>query len=166
MCGISGILSTNRGPKVQKDQLKLMSDSMIHRGPDDSGIYQNFDKTVGFSFRRLSIIDLKNGHQPMSTEDNNLWIVFNGEIYNHLTLRNELKNKGYHFRTQADTETIIYGYKEWGADVVNHLRGMFAFAIWDEKAKNLFLARDRIGIKPLYYFNSNQFVFSSEIKFG
>jgi len=164
MCGISGILSTNRGPKVQKDHLKLMSDSMIHRGPDDSGIYQNSDKTVGFSFRRLSIIDLKSGHQPMSTEDNNLWIVFNGEIYNHLTLRNELKNKGYYFRTQADTETIIYGYKEWGADVVNHLRGMFAFAIWDEKAKNLFLARDRIGIKPLYYFNSNQFVFSSEIK--
>ena len=165
MCGICGIMNFKDHQIVDRTQLNMMTDTMVHRGPDDSGIYLNKNHNVGFGFRRLSIIDIQDGHQPMSNEDDSVWIVFNGEIYNHQDLRNELKVNGHHFRTQADTEVIIHGYEEWGVDVVHHLRGMFAFSIWDESKKRVFLARDRLGIKPLYYFHDGyRFIFASEIK--
>ncbi|MBC8180150.1 asparagine synthase (glutamine-hydrolyzing) [candidate division KSB1 bacterium] len=165
MCGICGIIDIKNQHSVDQFHLTKMTDTMVHRGPDDSGIYLNSENKVGFGFRRLSIIDLQGGHQPMSNEDSSVWIVFNGEIYNHKDLRNELKNKGHHFRTQADTESIIHGYEEWGDDVFRHLRGMFAFAIWDENRRRIILVRDRLGIKPLYYYHDgSRFIFASEIK--
>ena len=165
MCGICGIINFNNQPDIDQSQLKIMADTMTHRGPDDSGIYINSECTVGFGFRRLSIIDLQGGHQPMSNEDGSVWIVFNGEIYNHKDLRNELKKKGHHFKSRADTEVIVHGYEEWGDDVVQRLRGMFAFAIWDDNKRRMFLARDRLGIKPLYYLHDkDHLIFSSEIK--
>ena len=165
MCGICGIINFNNQPDIDQSQLKIMADTMTHRGPDDSGIYLNAENTVGFGFRRLSIIDLQGGHQPMSNEDGRVWIVFNGEIYNHKDLRNELKKKGHHFKSRADTEVIVHGYEEWGDDVVQRLRGMFAFAIWDDNKRRMFLARDRLGIKPLYYLHDkDHLIFSSEIK--
>ena len=134
-----------------------------HRGPDDEGVYLN--GPVGLGMRRLSIIDLATGDQPLSNEDGSIWIVFNGEIYNHLALRERLIAAGHRFRTQCDTETIVHLYEEHGHDCVHHLRGMFAFAIWDNRKRILFLARDRLGIKPLYYRRSpNLFLFGSEIK--
>ena len=140
-----------------------MADTMPHRGPDDDGYYVSGQ--VGLGFRRLSIIDLSGGHQPLSNEDGTLWIVFNGEIYNYQELRNYLVAKGHVFKTHSDTEVIVHLYEELGENCVERLRGMFAFAIWDESRKSLFLARDRVGIKPLYYSMSNSaLVFASEIK--
>ena len=165
MCGISGIIDLKNQNGVHQTHLKMMADTMVHRGPDDSGFYVNSRNTVGFGFKRLSIIDLQGGHQPMSNEDDSVWIVFNGEIYNHMDLRQELVNKGHNYKTQTDTESIIHGYEEWGDDVVHHLRGMFSFAVWDENRKRVFLVRDRLGIKPLYYCkDGSQFIFASEIK--
>lgn len=136
---------------------------MVHRGPDDEGIY--IDGAVGIGMRRLSIVDLATGHQPLSNEDGNVWIVFNGEIYNHALLREPLQVKGHRYRTHSDTETIIHLYEEYGADCVQHLRGMFAFAIWDARRQRLFIARDRLGIKPLYYrITADEIVWGSEIK--
>jgi asparagine synthase (glutamine-hydrolysing) len=140
-----------------------MCAAMIHRGPDDEGIYSQ--GPIGLGVRRLSIIDLATGHQPISNEDGTLWIVFNGEIYNHLALRERLIARGHRYRTTSDTETIVHLYEEYGRNCVDHLRGMFAVAIWDTRQQRLFMARDRLGIKPLYYrLTSECFLFGSEIK--
>lgn len=163
MCGICGKINFDDSP-VDRSLLKSMTASLIHRGPDDEGIYVKGN--VGLGHRRLSIIDLSPlGHQPMSNEDGSIWIVFNGEIYNFPELRETLVKKGHIFRSKSDTETIIHLYEEYGIACLEYLRGMFAFAILDDKNKSLFLARDRIGKKPLYYCHSgNSFVFASEIK--
>ncbi|MEX0274342.1 MAG: asparagine synthase (glutamine-hydrolyzing), partial [Flavobacteriaceae bacterium] len=153
----------DREKPVSRDEILQMTDLIHHRGPDDSGLYM--DGNVGLGFRRLSIIDLHTGHQPLSNEDGTLWIVFNGEIYNHGSLRKMLVQKGHTFKTKTDTETIVHLYEEYGKECVTHLRGMFAFAIWNEKNRTLFCARDRFGIKPFFYFlNGDRFVFGSEIK--
>ncbi len=167
MCGITGVFAYGRsGPALDEALLVRMAESMAHRGPDDAGVYLSSDLRVGFGFRRLAIIDLSPaGHQPMSNEDGTVWIVFNGEIYNHTELRQALEAKGHVYRGRSDTETIIHLYEEYGEECVHHLRGMFAFAIWDEPRRRLFLARDRLGIKPLYYCTHNgAFIFGSEIK--
>jgi asparagine synthase (glutamine-hydrolysing) len=143
--------------------VKAMADTIAHRGPDDEGYYVSGQ--VGLGFRRLAIIDLKTGHQPLSNEDDTIWIVFNGEIYNYQELRELLLSKGHVFKTQTDTEVIVHLYEEFGPKCVEKLRGMFGLAIWDGNAKTLFLARDRVGIKPLYYcLTRKSLVFGSEIK--
>jgi len=163
MCGISGIFHFDNLKRVHPEVLLRMNQTMIHRGPDDSGIYQN--GSIGLAHRRLSIIDLSTGHQPMYNEDGSVCIVFNGEIYNHEELRRELQAKGHQFQTRSDTEAIIHCYEEYDTACVERLRGMFAFAIWDANQQKLFLTRDRLGIKPLYYcHDSNSLVFASEIK--
>jgi len=163
MCGICGQINLNN-ESVDENLLKSMTSCLLHRGPDDEGIY--LKNNVGLGHRRLSIIDLSPlAHQPMSNEDGTIWIVYNGEIYNFPELREDLRKKGHIFRSKSDTETIIHLYEEYGAECLKYLRGMFAFALWDEKSQSLFLARDRIGKKPLYYRHSqNTFVFASEIK--
>ncbi|MDH3697402.1 MAG: asparagine synthase (glutamine-hydrolyzing) [Flavobacteriaceae bacterium] len=163
MCGICGKIHFDIEKPVLQGDIHEMTELIIHRGPDDSGYYVK--ENVGLGFRRLSIIDLDTGHQPLSNEDRTVWIVFNGEIYNHLELRHQLIAKGHQFKTKTDTETIVHLFEEYGSKCVNFLRGMFAFAIWDEKNKKLFCARDRFGIKPFFYFIDNdRFVFGSEIK--
>jgi asparagine synthase (glutamine-hydrolysing) len=163
MCGICGIHNSDRGEAVQPNVLLAMNRQIVHRGPDDGGHY--IDGNVGLAMRRLSIVDLKSGHQPLSNEDGDAWIVFNGEIYNHAELRPGLERRGHLYRTNSDTETIIHLYEEYGEDCVQQLRGMFAFAIWDSRRQKLFCARDRFGIKPFYYLKrSDTFVFASEIK--
>ena len=163
MCGITGRINFNKANKIQHSELKAMSDSIQHRGPDDEGFYIN--ENIGLGFRRLSIIDLSTGHQPLTNEDESIWIIFNGEIYNFLELRNSLIKQGHIFKTKTDTETIIHLYEQYGSDCLQYLRGMFAFAIWDNNKQELFCARDRFGIKPFYYYTDNQkFVFGSEIK--
>ncbi len=163
MCGIAGILKREKGVAVSVESLRRMCAAMVHRGPDDDGIYT--EGGVGLGMRRLSIIDLATGNQPLSNEDGSIWIAFNGEIYNHLALREKLIESGHRFRTQCDTETIVHLYEEHGRDCLRHLRGMFAFAIWDSRRRILFVARDRLGIKPLYYrLSPNLFLFGSEIK--
>jgi asparagine synthase (glutamine-hydrolysing) len=163
MCGIAGILEFGKDSSVDSGVLRRMCDVMAHRGPDDDGIFTQ--EKIGLGMRRLSIVDLATGHQPLSNEDGSIWIVFNGEIYNHRSLRDDLIARGHHYRTQSDTETIVHLYEEYGKDCVRHLRGMFAFAIWDTKRKSLFIARDRLGIKPLYYrYTDENFLFGSEIK--
>jgi asparagine synthase (glutamine-hydrolysing) len=148
---------------VQPSLITSMLKTISHRGPDDEGVYHN--SGIGLGHRRLSIIDLSAGHQPLTNEDGTVWIVFNGEIYNYKELRSDLKEKGHVFKTQSDTEVIVHLYEEYGEACVEQLRGMFAFAIWDEREKVLFLARDRVGIKPLYYCQrGNTLVFASEIK--
>src|ERR1019366_1282592 len=149
MCGIAGKLFFDSGARVDPSRIEGMLLPMNHRGPDGRGIY--LDGNVGLGHLRLSIIDLSTGAQPMTNEDETIWIVFNGEIYNFQELREQLAGKGHVFRSRSDTEVIIHAYEEFGPDCVNLLRGMFAFAIWDSKRKRLFLARDRVGIKPLYY---------------
>jgi asparagine synthase (glutamine-hydrolysing) len=163
MCGIAGVIKFGDGANVAPDLVRGMCSSMVHRGPDDEGIYTQ--GRVGIGMRRLSIVDLATGHQPISNEDNTIWIVFNGEIYNHAELRPDLEARGHRYRTHSDTETIVHLYEEYGHDCVRHLRGMFAFAIWDSRKRHLFIARDRLGIKPLYYqHDDQQFVFGSEVK--
>ncbi len=163
MCGITGIIYFDKEHKVDKNILKDMTDSLYHRGPDDEGFYMN--ENVGLGFRRLSIIDLNTGNQPLSNEDGRFWIVFNGEIYNYLELRTDLLSKGHVFKTKTDTETIVHLYEQYGVECLQYLQGMFAFAIWDNQKKQLFVARDRFGIKPFYYaLTQNGFVFGSEIK--
>jgi len=140
-----------------------MCAAMVHRGPDDEGIYTS--GPAGIGMRRLSIVDLATGHQPLSNEDGTVWIVFNGEIYNHAALREKLQSLGHQYSTHSDTETIVHLYEEYGPDCVQHLRGMFAFAIWDARTQRLFIARDRLGIKPLYYqLTPERIIFGSEIK--
>lgn len=163
MCGIAGqyVFSGHR-PDISL--LKKMSDSLVHRGPDDSGIYS--DDKAGLVHRRLSIIDLSpEGRQPMANEDDTLWLVFNGEIYNYMELRDELANLGHTFRTKTDSEVIIHAFEEWGHECLNRFNGMWSFAIWNIKKKELFCARDRVGIKPFYYsYTDTGIIFASEIK--
>jgi len=163
MCGIVGQYNLNGAP-IKQTQLVQMRDKLFHRGPDDAGMY--IDGNFGFAFRRLSIIDLSPlGHQPMCNEDETIWIVFNGEIYNFQELRTTLEQKGHRFKSQTDTEVIIHAYEEFGVQCLDYLDGMFAFAIWDGRRRELFLARDRFGIKPLHYYHKNGlFAFGSEIK--
>lgn len=162
MCGICGIYS-QAGEPVQQELLCQMTLAMTHRGPDGSGTY--IAGPIGLGHRRLSIIDLEGGSQPISNEDNRLQVVFNGEIYNFIELRNELEKKGHCFKTRSDTEVIIHGYEEWGLDCVSHFNGMFAFALWDSNLGRLVLARDHLGIKPLYYtWLGTKLLFASEIK--
>ncbi len=163
MCGICGIFFANRDWRVQGDVLARMNHSITHRGPDDEGFF--VEENVGLAMRRLSIIDVKTGHQPISNENRDIWIVFNGEIYNHSELRADLEKRGHQYRTRSDTETIVHLYEEYGSDCVKHLRGMFAFVIWDRRKRVLFAARDRLGIKPFYYrWDGKSFLFGSEIK--
>ena len=163
MCGIAGVLNFNNEP-VQSNIIKKMTDAMIHRGPDDEGRY--IKGNVGMGHRRLSIIDLsQRAHQPMCNEDGTVWIVYNGEIYNYKELNKILLDKGHQIKSNCDTETIIHLWEEYGQDCVHHLRGMFSFAIWDEKKKIFFAAVDRLRIKPFYFTQSeNSFIFASELK--
>jgi asparagine synthase (glutamine-hydrolysing) len=161
MCGIVGIAGSSTGREVDADVLARMCEAVRHRGPDGDGYYVN--GSVGLAMRRLAIIDLKGGRQPIHNEARTAWIVFNGEIYNYLELRERLEKLGHQFYTDSDTETIIHAYEQYGADCPNHLRGMFAFAIWDETKQELLLARDRVGKKPLLYAQLNgQLLFASE----
>ena len=163
MCGICGIFFANREWRVQGDVLARMNRRIVHRGPDDEGFF--VEENVGLAMRRLSIIDVKSGHQPLANENRDVWIVFNGEIYNHAELRENLEARGHQYRTRSDTETIVHLYEEYGSDCVKHLRGMFAFVIWDRRKRVLFAARDRLGIKPFYYrWDGKSFLFGSEIK--
>ncbi len=163
MCGICGKLIFDPQASVSPVLVESMANSISHRGPDDSGFY--ISANIGLGFRRLSIIDLKSGHQPLSNEDGSVWIVFNGEIYNFRDLREDLLQRGHTFKTRSDTEVIVHLYEDFGERCVEKLRGMFAFAIWDKRARSLFLARDRVGIKPLYYsLSPRSLVFASEIK--
>jgi asparagine synthase (glutamine-hydrolysing) len=164
MCGITGIYSFKYAAQVDQGLLQRMTDVIQHRGPDADGIYVNGN--IGLGHRRLSIIDLSEaGKQPMFSDDRQLAIVFNGEIYNFLEYREQLQKKGYTFHSKTDTEVIIYLYREYGEECLQYLRGMFAFALWDEQKQQLFLARDRLGQKPLYYYCDGQrFVFGSELK--
>lgn len=163
MCGICGVNYFDRERKVSELEVRQMCDVIRHRGPDDDGwVTRN---NFGIGMRRLSIIDLFTGRQPISNEDGSIWIVFNGEIYNHLELRDELIKRGHTFLTKTDTESIVHAYEEYGEDCPSKLNGMFGFAILDLKKQTLFLARDRLGIKPLYYYHdSNKFAFGSELK--
>jgi len=159
MCGIFGIV----GSKIDEAHLKKATNLLAHRGPNASGFF--IEDGVGLGHRRLSIIDLEGGHQPMYNEDGSLCIVFNGEIYNFPELHEQLVSKNHRIKTRSDTETILHAYEEWGEECVDHLRGMFAFAIWDRRAKKLFIARDRFGIKPLFYAeHGGTFYFASEMK--
>src|SRR5262245_33558601 len=163
MCGIAGIVTFDPRVRVDERRLTAMRDVMWHRGPDGDGLY--IDGPVGLAHRRLSIVDVSGGQQPMSNEDASVWVVFNGEIYNHAELRPGLEHRGHHYRTRSDTETILHLYEEKGDRVVEDLHGMFAFAVWDRPRRRLLLARDRLGIKPLYYtVTGNELLFASEIK--
>jgi len=170
MCGIAGACWTNREGRLERQSLEAMIAVQRNRGPDDSGLYQaEFDSVQGagvaLGHARLSIIDLDSGHQPLANEDETVWIVFNGEIYNYRELRTRLESAGHKFRTSSDTEVIVHLYEEYGTKCVDHLQGMFAFAIWDGNRKRLFLARDRLGQKPLIYrCEKNRLVFASELK--
>ncbi|MGH9854264.1 MAG: asparagine synthase (glutamine-hydrolyzing), partial [Blastocatellia bacterium] len=149
MCGICGIAIPKRLNRlVDESRLVAMRDSLAHRGPDDAGVF--IDGGVGLGHRRLSIVDVGGGYQPMANEDDTVWNAFNGEIYNHRELRPMLQQRGHVYRNQSDTETIIHLYEEFGPRGVEKLRGMFAYAIWDRARRRLTLARDRLGIKPLY----------------
>src|SRR3974390_2399141 len=162
MCGIAGFVNISPGCS-DMDLLKHMTGAIAHRGPDDSGFY--VDERAALGHRRLSIIDVAGGHQPMTNETGSLVVVYNGEIFNHAALRPDLEQAGHRYRTHSDTETILHSYEQYGADCVTRFRGMFAFAIWDKERQRLHCARDRIGIKPLYYFwDGRTFVFDSEIK--
>jgi asparagine synthase (glutamine-hydrolysing) len=163
MCGIAGVMRFGRDGRADSGAVRQMCAAMVHRGPDDEGVYT--DGPVGIGMRRLSIIDVAGGHQPISNENGTIWIVFNGEIYNHAELRKQLEARGHRYRTNSDTETIVHLYEEYGRECVQHLRGMFAFALWDRDQGTLFIARDRLGIKPLYYrLTPESLLFGSEIK--
>src|SRR5215467_807212 len=166
MCGINGIaFSSKSGRLVSRAMLEAMRDVITHRGPDEEGLF--IDRNVGLGHRRLSIVDVASGHQPMTNaEDGSLHITYNGEIYNHADYRESLEARGHVYATHCDTETILHLYEEHGEHCVDYLRGMFAFAIWDQRRKELFVARDRLGVKPLYYVHTNDgsLYFGSEIK--
>jgi asparagine synthase (glutamine-hydrolysing) len=165
MCGINGIAFSSRSRRrVDATELKTMRDVITHRGPDDEGIY--IDENVGLGHRRLSIVDVASGHQPMTNEDGSLYIIYNGEVYNHADYREDLEARGHVYRTHCDTETILHLYEDYGDACVEYLRGMFAFAIWDRNKRELFIARDRLGVKPLYYVHTadGSLFFASEIK--
>ena len=163
MCGICGQYNYKNYTPVNKETIEKMAKTIVHRGPDDEGIYISGPLALGF--RRLSIIDLQGGHQPMSDREKSVWVVFNGEIYNFPELKKQLEGYGHEFVTKSDTEVIIHGYKHWGENVFDHLNGMFGLAIWDEREKKLIIARDAMGIKSIYYkIDSNKVLFGSEIR--
>jgi asparagine synthase (glutamine-hydrolysing) len=163
MCGICGQFNYSSGKPVDSDVVRRMTYSIAHRGPDDEGFF--IAGPVGLGFRRLSIIDLARGHQPMSDKEETVWVIFNGEIYNYKELRAELRNKGHHFRTNSDTEVIVHGYKEWDTGVFDRLNGMFGLAIWDVPNERLVVARDAMGIKLIYYkIDNGRLTFGSEIR--
>ena len=164
MCGICGQVLFDPEARVDPAELRRMTEAIIHRGPDSDGYY--LKDTVGLGMRRLRIIDLETGEQPIANEDGSLWIVFNGEIYNYVELRPELEARGHVFRTRSDTETILHLYEDYGPECLEHLNGMYAFAIWDRRRRELFIARDRLGIKPLFYAvqPGRRLIFGSEIK--
>jgi asparagine synthase (glutamine-hydrolysing) len=163
MCGIAGIVASDRLREEERVRLPLMRDVLAHRGPDDAGLFS--DDHAGLVHRRLSIVDLAQGQQPLANEDGTVRVVFNGEIYNHAEIRPELEAAGHRYRTRCDTETIVHAYERWGDACVERFRGMFAFAIWDAPRRRLLLARDRMGIKPLYWTLANsRLLFGSEIK--
>src|SRR5262249_2606093 len=163
MCGIAGIFNFGTQEPVSRRVLKCITDTLIHRGPDDEGFY--ISNALGLGHRRLAIIDLDGGHQPLANEDETVWVVFNGEIYNFMDLHDELVNQGHTFKTRSDTEVIVHLYEQEGEKCFERLRGMFAIAIWDARRRKLFLARDRVGKKPLFYFHGNsRLAFASEMK--
>ena len=163
MCGICGIFYHDKTRRVERSTLTEMNRQITHRGPDDEGIF--LDGNVGLAMRRLSIIDVKSGHQPLSNETGDIWIVYNGEVYNHQDSRKEMEALGHQYRTHSDTESIVHLYEQYGRDCVQHLRGMFAFVLWDRRRRILFGARDRLGIKPFYYRHEDgTLLFGSEIK--
>ena len=163
MCGICGIFNYAGGPPPDQRWLRAMTASLHHRGPDDDGFL--CDDPAALGFRRLSIIDLEGGHQPIPNEDETCWIVLNGEIYNYRDLTRQLQDAGHRFRTRSDVESVLHGYEAWGRDVTNRLNGMFGFAVWDGKQRCLLLARDHLGIKPLYYYDDGRrLLFASELK--
>jgi asparagine synthase (glutamine-hydrolysing) len=163
MCGICGQYNFLSETSVVPEAIARMASAIVHRGPDDEGFY--FSGSLGLGFRRLSIIDLAGGHQPMSDAEENVWVVFNGEIYNFKELRTELESRGHRFRTRSDTEVIVHGYKEWGEGVLRRLNGMFGLAIWDVQRRRLVVARDAMGIKLIYYrVHDGQLTFGSEIR--
>ncbi|MEM7039140.1 MAG: asparagine synthase (glutamine-hydrolyzing), partial [Bacteroidota bacterium] len=164
MCGIIGQL--NRDKRIDEAEFTRMRDTLIHRGPDDAGNWFNAQGNVALGHRRLSFLDLSEaGRQPMTNEDNSLWLTFNGEIYNYVELRETLLQKGHTFRSTSDSEVLLHGYEEWGTGLFNRLKGMFAFGIYDDRKGELILVRDRFGIKPLYYHHApGRFIFASEIK--
>src|SRR5438309_4567529 len=163
MCGIVGIVNLNPRDTVDEARLKGMRDVLRHRGPDGEGLW--VDGPVGLGHRRLAIVDVAGGAQPMANEDQTVWIVYNGEIYNHAELRPGLEERGHQYVSRSDTETILHLYEEEGERCVERLQGMFAFALWDRRQQRLLLARDRLGIKPLYYaITPHELLFASEIK--
>jgi asparagine synthase (glutamine-hydrolysing) len=163
MCGICGQFNYETGEPVELDRMKIMTDSIAHRGPDDEGFF--LSGALGLGFRRLSIIDLAGGHQPMCDRDESVWVVFNGEIYNFQGIRKELEGFGHVFRTNSDTEVIVHGYVQWDIGVLNRLNGMFGMGIWDARKRRLVLARDAMGIKPLYYkIDGGRLYFGSEVR--
>jgi asparagine synthase (glutamine-hydrolysing) len=164
MCGIAGVFDPGGGSEISRELISRMNDTQFHRGPDEGGVH--VEPGVGLGHRRLSIIDLSGGHQPLFNEDETVVVVYNGEIYNFRSLSEELQSLGHGFRTHCDTEVIVHAWEEWGADCVKRFRGMFAFAIWDRNRQSLFLARDRLGIKPLYYafLADGRLIFASELK--
>ena len=164
MCGIIGVVNLTNSSPIDADRLRAGNDAMFHRGPDDEGMF--VEPNVGMAMRRLSIIDLAHGHQPISNEDGTVHIVYNGEVYNHKDLRSKLESLGHRFKTDTDTEAVLHGYEQWGREgVLQRLRGMFAFAIWDGNDRSLFLARDRMGIKPLYFAqHDGRFYFASGVR--
>jgi asparagine synthase (glutamine-hydrolysing) len=163
MCGIAGIVASDRLEVEDRARAVSMRDVIAHRGPDDAGLF--VDERAALGHRRLSIVDLAAGHQPLANETGDVWITFNGEIYNHALVRPALEGAGHRYRTRSDTETIVHAYEQWGDACVEHFRGMFAFAIWDAPRRRLLLARDRLGIKPLYWARAgSRLLFGSEIK--
>ena len=163
MCGIVGIHSIGSNTEIDPSSLQQMMGVIRHRGPDEAGIY--VDDRVGLGQMRLSIIDLASGSQPIHNEDQTLWIVYNGEVFNYVELREALQQKGHRFYTTSDTEVIVHAYEEYGVECLNLLNGQFAFAIWDACRQSLFMARDRLGIRPLHYtLCQNRLIFASEIK--
>src|SRR5437660_11842229 len=163
MCGIAGFIDTSCDCGQAEQLIDRMCQRIRHRGPDDQGVWVG--DSVALGMRRLSIIDLAGGHQPIFNEDQSVLVVLNGEIYNYRELQQDLQARGHHFRTNSDTEAIVHAYEEYGDDCVKHLRGMFTFALWDRKRQRLLAARDRFGKKPLnYYWDGQRLIFGSEIK--
>src|SRR3954466_14865036 len=163
MCGIAGIVAVDGLDQHAQSRALRMRDVITHRGPDEAGL--RCDTHAALAHRRLSIVDLSSGQQPLSNEDGSIWVIFNGEIYNHGEVRTQLEAHGHAYRTKSDTETIVHAYEQWGEACVQRFRGMFAFAIWDAPQRRLLLVRDRLGIKPLYWARVNDaLLFGSEIK--
>jgi asparagine synthase (glutamine-hydrolysing) len=163
VCGICGVFEFEQGRSISDALVRRMAETLIHRGPDDEGVFVG--PGIGLGFRRLSIIDVARGHQPISNEDGRVWVMLNGEIYNYLELRRSLIGKSHRFSTCSDTETIVHLYEEYGEECFSRLRGMFAIALWDSRNRKLLLARDRVGKKPLFYAATNKsIVFGSELK--